>query len=135
MAESPRIADRLGLEELRSLLVQVLEDNARLKTENAELRDEIARLKGLQGRPKLKPSGMEKATQSETPANGQRRIGRRGPKRSKLTITETKVVKAENVPAGARFKGYEEFVVQDLIVQAKTVRYRRERSAYVQIWP
>jgi len=125
MAESPRNVDGLGFEELKSLLVQVLEDNARLKAENAELRDEIARLKGLKGRPQIKPSGMEKTT--EAPAKGDRKIGRRGAKRAKLTITETKVVKAENIPAGARFKGYEEFVVQDLIVQARTVLYRRER--------
>ena len=127
MAESPRIVDGLGLEELKSLLVQVLEDNARLKAENAELRDEIARLKGLKGRPKIAPSGMEKATEPGATTKGQRKIGRRGSKRSRLTITETKVVKVENVPAGARFKGYEEFVVQDLIVQAKTVLLRRER--------
>ncbi len=127
MAESPRNVDGLGLEELTSLLVQVLEDNARLKAENADLRDEIARLKGLKGRPQIKPSGMEKATQPGATPKGDRKIGRRGPKRSKLTITETKVVKAEAVPAGSRSKGYEEFVVQDLIVQAKTVLYRRER--------
>jgi hypothetical protein len=127
MAESPRIVDGLGLEELKSLLVQVLEDNARLKAENAELRDEIARLKGLKGRPKIAPSGMEKSTEAGAKAKGQRNIGRRGSKRSKLTITETKVVRCANVPAGARLKGYEEFVVQDLIVQARTVLYRRER--------
>jgi hypothetical protein len=127
MAESPRTVDGLGLEELKSLLVQVLEDNARLKAENAELRDEIARLKGLKGRPQIKPSGMEKATQSEVTPKGQRKIGRRGAKRSKLAITETRIVKAENLPTGARFKGYEEFVVQDLIVQARTVVYRRQR--------
>ena len=126
MAESPRI-DGLGLEELKSLLVQVLEDNARLKAENAELRDEIARLKGLKGRPKIAPSGMEKATEPGGPTRGHRKIGRRGSKRSKLTITETKVVRCENVPAGARLKGYEDFIVQDLIVQSKTVLYRRER--------
>lgn len=127
MAESPLNVDGLGLEELKSLLVQVLEELARVKAENAELREENSRLKGLKGRPKLKPSGMEKATEPEAPAKGQRKIGRRGPKRSKLTITETKVVRAENVPAGARSKGYEEFVVQDLIVEARTVLYRRER--------
>jgi Transposase IS66 family len=128
MAESPRSIDGLGLEELKSLLVQVLEDNARLKAENAELRDEIARLKGLKGRPQIKPSGMEKATTGTGPAGQQpRKVGRRGSKRAKLTITETKVVEAEHVPTGARFKGYEDFVVQDLIVKSATVLYRRQR--------
>jgi regulator of replication initiation timing len=103
MGESPRTLDGLGLEELKSLLVQALEDVARLKAENEALREEMARLKGLNGRPKLKPSGMEKAT--ESPAKGARKIGRRGAKRSKLTIHETRTIKAENVPAGARFKG------------------------------
>ena len=125
MAESPRMVDGLGLEELKSLLVQALEEITRLKAENAELRDEIARLKGLNGRPKLKPSGMEKAT--EPAAKTRRKVGRRGAKRAKLTITETKVVKCENIPAGARLKGDEAFVVQDLIVQSKTVLWRRER--------
>ena len=125
MAESPRIVDGLGLEELRSLLVQVLEDNARLKAENAELRDEIARLKGLNGRPRIKPSGMEQATQP--PSKGPRGKGRRGSRRAKLTIDETRDIKVATVPVGARFKGYEEFVVQDLIIKPVTVVYRRER--------
>ena len=127
MAESPGIVDGLGLEELKSLLVQVLEDNARLKAEVAALRDENARLKGLKGRPKIAPSGMEKATQPGATTKAHRKIGRRGSKRSKLTLTETKVVRCENIPAGARLKGYEDFIVQDLIVQSKTVLFRRER--------
>ena len=101
MAESPRTVDGLGLEELKSLLVQVLEDNARLKAENAELRDEIARLKGLNVRPKIKPSGMEQATQP--PAKGPRKKGRRGSRRAKLTIDETRNIKVEGLAEGARF--------------------------------
>ena len=128
MAESPKLVDGLGLEELKLLVVQVLEANARLKTENAELRDEIARLKGMKGRPQikpnLKPSGMEQGTGT---GKSPRKTGRRGSKRAKLTINETKLIACENVPAGARFKGYEDFVVQDLIVQSKTVLLRRER--------
>ena len=76
--QSIRDISGLGLEELKALLVQVLEDNARLKAENTALREEIARLKGLKGRPKLKPSGMEKATDAAGKAG---RKGRRGAKR------------------------------------------------------
>ena len=75
MAESSRDLAGLGLDELKALLVQALEENARLKAENAELREEIARLKGLKGRPQFRPSGMEKAT--EAPAKGGGRKGRR----------------------------------------------------------
>ena len=125
MAESPKDISGLGLEELKALLVQALEEVARLKAENAELREEIARLKGLKGRPKLKPSGMEKAT--EAPAKSSRRKFRRGAKRAKLTIDETRIIKPEAVPEDARFKGYEEFVVQNLVVKPWTVLLRRER--------
>ena len=53
MAQDPNDISGLGLEELKALLVQALEEVARLKAENAELREEIARLKGLKGRPSL----------------------------------------------------------------------------------
>lgn len=60
----------LGLDELKALLVQALEELTRVKTENAALREAIARLKGL------KTNGMEKA--AETRANGSRWKGRGG---------------------------------------------------------
>jgi hypothetical protein len=61
MAESSLDISGLGLDGLKALLVQALEKIARLEKENADLREEIARLKGLKGRPKFKPSGMEHA--------------------------------------------------------------------------
>jgi hypothetical protein len=124
MAESPPDLDGLP-RELKSYVVQLLEENARLKAEMAALREELARLKGLKGRPQLKPSGMEKSTEAR--AKGKRKPGRRGPKRSKVIINETKVVEAQNIQAGARFKGYEDFIVQDIIIEPRTVLYRRER--------
>jgi len=58
---------------------------------------------------------MEQTTAAH--AKGKRKPGRRGTKRSQLTINDTKIVEAKNVPAGSCLKGYEEFIVQDLEVQ------------------
>lgn len=37
------------------------------------------------------------------------------------------MVKAENVPEGSRFKGYEDFFVQELVIKSVTTRYRKEK--------
>ena len=52
--------------ELRSLVVSLLETVAQLEAKVAALTEENARLKGLKGRPNLKPSGMEKGTDTLT---------------------------------------------------------------------
>ena len=101
MAESSKEISGLSLDELKALLMQALEKVARLEKENAELREEIARLKGLKGRPKLKPSGMEKAAEAGA-AKGSRKKGRRGAKRTRLSISETRIGKPDSLPEGAR---------------------------------
>ncbi len=62
MAESLPDFEALGPEDLKRLVLQLLEEVAALRAENAMLRDEIARLKGLTGRPMIRPSGMDRAT-------------------------------------------------------------------------
>jgi hypothetical protein len=64
--------DDLSIAALKRLLLEALAKIAELTAENAALRDEIARLKGLKGRPAIKPSGMERLT-SPAPAKGKRR--------------------------------------------------------------
>ncbi len=47
MTGSPRDIEALDLDGLKRLVLQLLEEVASLKLENAALREEIARLKGL----------------------------------------------------------------------------------------
>ena len=100
------------------------------RVENQALKDEIARLKHLPPRPPQKPSGMEKATAREEDAAKRDEDGaskrRRGPGVSKLSIDRTETLSVE-APAGSRPKGFEEIIVQDLVLKAETTRYRRER--------
>jgi hypothetical protein len=111
-------------EELRRLVGKLLGEVARLAEENAALRAEVARLKGLKGRPKIKPSGMEPATAPRGERPKRETKGRA--KAAKRVVAEERVL-AIDVPPGSRFKGYEDFVVQDLRLEARVIRYRRQR--------
>lgn len=115
--------------ELRDLVLELLGEVAALKQTVAEQREEIARLKGLKGPPRMKPSkpsGMEQASAQKAASSGTRNRRGRGKKTLSRVAAEDRVVQAE-VPAGSRFKGYEDFVIQDLVIRPAVVRFRRER--------
>ncbi len=123
----PANLSELSRPELEALLVDVFGTVAGLEKVVGEQREEIARLKGLKGRPIIKsskPSGMDNATEPPKPAKkGKRRF--RGKVAPRVSI-EHQVVKVA-VPEGSRFKGYEPFLVQDLVISATATCYRRER--------
>jgi hypothetical protein len=120
----PSDNDGLPLEALKALVVQLLSKVAEQERLIAELREENARLKGLNGRPRIRPSGMEDASKPKVP--GKQGKGRRRGKIMPRVAIEDRVIKAQ-VPPGSRFKGYETFVVQDIVLRAEAIRYRRER--------
>ena len=110
--------------EQQQLLLKALSENAEQKRLIAELREEVARLKGLKGRPSIKPSGMDQGT---TPKPRGKGGGRRGRGKTIPRVSVEDQVVGATVPPGSRFKGYEDFVVQDLVLRARMIRYRRER--------
>jgi hypothetical protein len=118
----PGDLDALSPTELKALVLELLGKVAALEQTVAAQRAEIARLKGLKGRPVLKPSGMETASEPKPPSPPK---GRRGPVRPRVAV-EDQVIEA-TVPLGSRFKGYADFLVQDLVLRVRCLRYRRER--------
>jgi hypothetical protein len=106
----------------RELVLKLLAENTEQKRLIAELREEVARLKGLTGRPSIKPSGMEQGTPAPD-----KRAGRRGRGKATPRVSVEDWMVPAQAPPGSRFKGYEDFVVQDLVLRARTIRYRRER--------
>ena len=116
--------------QLRSLAEHQGARIGELEQENAALHEEIARLKGLKGRPDIKPSGLDKKTDkalSDSKTDGEKRRGGTG-KRSKtatLPIDTTRIIKVA-APPGSRFKGYRDSVVQDIIIRRNNVLIRRE---------
>lgn len=127
MVKPPPDVDALAPEELKPLTLGLLEDVARLTAENSALRDEIARLKGLKGKPDIKPSrpsGMDKEATKAPPERREKK--RRGPKKPPAPVDE-RVIAVGDLPPDARFKGYEPFTLQDLKIETRVVCYLRER--------
>ncbi len=108
--------------ELEALLGKLLGEVVELKQLVAKQREEIARLKGVSPRPQLKPGGME-GTSARASPRPDKRPGR-GKSAPRVSVEEHVLRIA--APAGSRFKGYESFMVQDLVLRAQVIRYRRE---------
>lgn len=122
----PADLDSLSAAELKSLVLRLLEEMAELRRTVAAQRDEIARLKGGPGRPNIKPSGMERASEPKPPPASGGGPRPQGGKTSKLSIHEELTIKAAP-PPGSRFKGYAHFVVQNLVIRPHVVNFCRER--------
>ncbi|MHC1624129.1 MAG: hypothetical protein ACXQTR_06020, partial [Candidatus Methanospirareceae archaeon] len=124
------------LSEAFRILLQLIEGLSghveKLRAENQKLRDEISLMKGEQSKPDIKPSGKkpnvdisseEERKPKNTPKN-------RKPKTKKDEIKIDRVVVCEVardiLPDDAVFKGYQDVVVQEIIIKTDNVEYRKE---------
>ncbi len=115
---------------LLGLVEQLIERVQHQDEEIALLKDEINILKGEKKRPVFKGSKLDKQTESResSGSSSKKRPGSRKKKKTqKLVIHEDKVIRPDGpVPPGSRFKGYRDFVVQDLNIASHNIRYRLE---------
>jgi hypothetical protein len=144
LKQLPSIGDverNVLVEQLLGQIEYLLEENRKQAEIIQQMRDEIAVLKGQKAKPKFKPSGMETEAEPDDETDGdgdedgdgvdrkpRKRAG--SSKRSKteqLAVHETvKVAPTASIPEHSRFKGYRDFIVQDLRIQAHNTCYRRE---------
>ena len=108
--------------------VLLLLDIIRLQAEQIEqLKDEINKLKNHPRKPNIKPSRLEKKGTAKSKKNKGKRAGSKKKKKTaKLKIHKDEPIEPEHIPDGSRFLGYNDFVVQDLKLEAHNIRYRRK---------
>jgi hypothetical protein len=122
------------------LLLAIIEQQQatirRLEERVDQLEAEVARLKKLPPRPKIKPSTLDKHHADEDPpthdtgaqrsSGGNKRPG--SSKRHKRPkIHRSVIVAPENLPPGSRLLGYQDYLVQELNIAPCNTRYRLAR--------
>ena len=122
--------DRTPLvEALLGIIRQLADRVAESEEANRKLRDEIALLKGQKPRPKISPSILTPTPENREGADKKSR--KRGkpsrPKTSELTIHHETPLHLADLPEGARFRCFESYVVQDLIIPNDNTKYLRAR--------
>ena len=117
---TPLVESLLGIIDLLHQRVQTLEETVQ------RLRDEIAVLKGQSPRPKIAPSRLTQPTPPPTAPDQQRPGSAKRPKNASLTATDVRIPFSDR-PPGAVCNGYEDYLVQELVLEAKATRYWRER--------
>jgi hypothetical protein len=119
---TPLVVGLLAIIDAQQQRIQQVEDAVQ------SLRDEIAILKGQKPRPVIAPSRLETPLPKPPPAAGDKRPG--SAKRSKTAafVTSFEVtLPFPDPPPGSVSRGFEDYVVQELVVEARVTRYRRER--------
>jgi hypothetical protein len=119
---TPLVEALLAIIDTQQQRIQQLEETV------GQLRDEIAVLKGQQPRPKISPSQLEAPPPKPPPQAGDKRPGsaKRSKNASFVAPVEVKIP-FPDPPPGSTSRGYEEFFVQELLIQAQVTRYLRER--------
>ena len=119
---------------LLGIIEELVVSNQGHEEQIQQLKDEVAILKGEKKRPRFKPSRLDQETSKDDESQekggdaGKRPGSNKRSKTAKLKIHEEKIVPpSEEIPPGSRFKGYRDFVIQDLVICAHNVRYRLER--------
>jgi hypothetical protein len=127
LASIADVGARQAIRALLNLVEELAAENRALRTELAQVKDELARLKGGSGRPKLPPGKAGGSTdysseqERRTAPQGWQKRGKQD--RVRIDRTERVVVDPETLPADAVFKGYERVVVQDLVLHTDTVAF------------
>lgn len=128
----PKNIEDEGLRQVFLYLMNVVETQQAKLAEQAEeiqrLRDEISRLKGEQGKPRV----LANKPTTDHSSEKERRLPRPRNKASrqdqiKIDRVEPLTVNREQLPADAIFKGYVEVVVQDVEIRTDTVQFRKEK--------
>jgi len=123
-------SDEKSTKELFRKLLNFIEFQAKaiqqLKIENQELKDEVSRLKGSKGKPKIAPNVPPR--DSKQPPTEKSKNWSKSPKNHKIKIDRVVWldIGSNILPPDATYLGYEPVIIQNIKLQTDNIEYRRE---------
>ena len=121
---------------LLNIIETIFQNKEELKEENQKLKDEINHLKGEQGKPDIKAKNSNKensnhSSEKERKDNLKKSNKKKRNRKSrniniKIDREETCKIDRDILPEDAQFKGYSEYIVQDIKIITDNVKYKRE---------
>ena len=137
LPDIPESEQTLVVKGLLLIIEQLAKQSQRQQEEINLLKDEINILKGQKKRPVFKPGKLDETTDKQTSEqdkdnrNNKRPGSTKKNKNQQLTIHQDKIIQPDMIlPLGTRFKGYRDFIVQELDISPRNIRYR---LAYYQL--
>jgi len=115
---------------LLNLVEELKQENQTLRTQVQQLRDEINRLKGEQGKPDIKPGKKKKGVNHSSEQERHRpKSWRKSSKVDKIQVDREEKLRVDRrkLPDDAQFKGYEPVIIQDIQLETDNVRFLKEK--------
>ena len=112
--------------ELNEKVQKLFEFIKQLEDEIRILKEENARLKALSPKPNLKPAaeGLNSGDPNNPKPRGGSKPGAKRGKTDQLEIHHTETIQPKGLPEGSIFKGYQEYVVQNLAISSDNTLYK-----------
>jgi len=117
---------------LLNIIEYILAENDKLRNENQKLRDENNRLKGEQGKPKFRKQSNrnnDHSSEKDRKPRGQqpkKKKSKRKKDKIKIDRVVTCDINKDQLPPDAKFKGYQDVIVQDIEIRTDNIKFKKE---------
>jgi len=117
------------IRKLLNLVETLSQENRELKSQVQMLRDEINRLKGEQGKPKIKPKKKKPGQYSSEKDRKEPKKRKKRRKKDRIKTHDSQICYVDKslLPKDVQFKGYDRVVVQDIKFEAHNTLFLKEK--------